>query len=271
MKTILLLTILSAISIAGSFEENNGYEDDNSAETVEATDDTTTNKKSLKHHRISFEFGFGNLTDDTDPDAPQWIKDYNGKLTSGQSLGVSWMGYWPKSGIGMGLCVSKYWASASMDNVGFIDRSSYPIDTIIGTMSDEISIIFFGMPLGLRKRGEKIEFSGDIRVGGLFYFDDYSFAGHTLSLSSPAFGFGGNLSLEYMLNKNVGLFVGLTGFSGSVKTLFVKNGGEQELPEPISLKRLDINLGLRIHFETESSENPYVDNPPVYFPPPFQR
>ncbi|MBL8026237.1 MAG: hypothetical protein JNL74_07490 [Fibrobacteres bacterium] len=255
MKTLLIVALLTCFAAAQNSEE---------------TESVDTENLPKRHNRLTFEFGFGNMKDDTKSDAQQWAKDYNEKLCNGKTLSASWMSYWPSSPFGMGLLVSKYWASASQNNLSITLQPSG--QTITGTMSDDISIIFLGIPLGLRSSSKEssIEISGDVRIGGLFYFDDFAFANVTTQLSSPTLGLGGSLSAELKVNKNFGIFAGVTGTYASVSSLYVKDGDKEELDEPLSLNRLDINLGIRIHFETDAnSSNNNYERP--YTPPPSFR
>jgi hypothetical protein len=265
-----IITFFAFVSLLSVQVVAQDYED-NEETSVDLSD--STNNRPKHHHRISLEFSFSSQKDETKSNAPQWYREYQEKLTSGQALGASWMVFWP-SNLGYGFCLSKYWANASQENMAYI-KTTYPYDTTIGMMEDKISTIFLGIAVGFRKelKKHKLEISGDARLGPFFYFDDYSFAGSTVELSSMlTVGYGGNLCIEYKVSDNFSFLGGLTGLIGSVKELTTKDGTPIDLPEPISLNRLDINLGIRIHFDVRVNDrrNQYIP-PTIWMPPPVYR
>ena len=100
------------------------------------------------------------------------------------------------------------------------------------------------------------------------YFDDMTALSETASLSSSNLGFGGSLGIDYLITENIGLGISFNGYFGSVNSLTVKDGDEVPLSEPISLNRLDINVGLKIHFKAEMPEMPQNYGTP-FMPPMF--
>jgi hypothetical protein len=243
---------------------------EDAADSITSEDSAAQAPKPRAHNRINAEYGFCYLTDDTKDNASQPVKDYNAKLTSGRCLTLSYNHYWPSKQIefGMGFLFSKYFSDATLENVGFIDTSRFPPETSVTNMTENISIYFFGMLLALHKTltSQRLDINGDLRLGFMPYYDDMQVFGQTVSMNSPTLGFGGSLGIDYLITDNIGVGVSFNGYFGSVSTLYVVDGTDISLKNPISLNRFDINIGLKIHFDADMPERPNYDGS-IWMPP----
>ncbi|MFH0922366.1 MAG: hypothetical protein V1913_18630 [Fibrobacterota bacterium] len=238
------ILLVAAYTAQAQFDEN------------ENTGGAATNATQPIHHRLAFEYGFSHLKNETPSDAPQPVVDFNDKLSSGNVLTATYCRYWPVANmhLGLGFVGSRYGAKATLQNLGLIfDTPSGP-DTIVGDYNETVTIYFLGLMFGLRKSLEeyRLDLHAGVRFGYMPLHDDLLFTSfNRTSLSGPSFGFSTVTGFEYMLNRYIGIALGISTYFGSISSLTSEDGSRVAFDKPKRLDRVDINIGLCFHFDTD--------------------
>ena len=198
----------------------------------------------LHQFRFSFEFGYSQMIDGDDDTLSEFYRDVNSSLRQASNFILSVSTYL-RNNIGLGLFYSRYSSDASLDVKAYalsLDR-----DTIRGAYRESFSVNYFGPALGIKsgpKRNHFI-FSADLRPGMVLFFDDVSYSTVMKNLSSPVFGLGATMGVEYLLGRGVGIGLSVNGLYATVSELTNAKGISSNVDRNIS--RVDLNAGIRYH------------------------
>jgi len=191
---------------------------------------------------LSVEYGYSQMINDDSDTLPKFYRDLNDQLRLASNFLLSVSAYL-RGNIGVGLFYSRYISHASLNAFAL----SIGQKTFSGPYMEIISVNYFGPVLGLKSSvwDKKLVFVADLRPGLVLFFDDIRFADVISNFSSPVFGLGGSMGLEYLLKSNFGIGVSLNGLYANISKLKDVSGNSRRIDKNIS--RIDINLGIRYH------------------------
>ena len=198
--------------------------------------------------RLSLEYGYSQMINDDADTLSQFFKDLNAQLRLASNFILSVSAYL-RGTYGAGLFYSRYISRASLNAYALSVGSK----TFSGPYTENLSVNYFGPVLGIKSnvgRGRFV-FVADIRPGLVLFFDDISYADVIDNLSSPVFGLGGSMAMEYLLKRNFGVGVSLNGLYASIRSLKDASGNIRDTERNIS--RIDLNLGIKFHLNRKSS------------------
>jgi hypothetical protein len=195
-----------------------------------------------KQFRLSVEYGYSRMINDYADTIPQGYKDVNAQLRLASNFLLSVSAYL-QSNIGIGLFYSRYISRASLNAFAL----SIGQKTFSGPYAEKLSVNYFGPVLGVKSSvwDKNLVFVADFRPGLVLFFDDISFADAINNFSSPVFGLGGSMGMEYLLKNNLGIGVSLNGLYASIRRLKDASGSSRRVERNIS--RVDLNLGIKFH------------------------
>lgn len=184
-----------------------------------------------------------------DADGNQLVEDYLNGLKWGLSYNFD-LHFYIEEEFGIGAKFARFQANNRLDNVALIDSAGNVIG--VGTISDNISILFIG-PSGTYRKRDPISgnaFIVNAFIGYMYYFNEgllifpFSMEGSTVGIGFDA---GYDIKIEN------GLFLGiqLSVYTGSLSSLDItdQNGSRtlnfEDPAEYIGLQRVELTIGLR--------------------------
>ena len=144
--------------------------------------------------RLSFEYGYSQMINDDADTLPQFFKDLNDQLRLASNFILSVSAYL-HGNVGIGLFYSRYISNASLNAYAL----SIGQKTFSGPYTENLSVNYFGPVLGIKSGvwHKNLVFVADLRPGLVLFFDDISYADVIDNFSSPVFGLGGSMGMEY--------------------------------------------------------------------------
>ncbi|OGJ85779.1 MAG: hypothetical protein A2268_13825 [Candidatus Raymondbacteria bacterium RifOxyA12_full_50_37] len=191
---------------------------------------------------VSFEYGYSQMIDDDADSLSPFYENLNDQLANASNFILSVSGY-IHGHIGIGLFYSRFISHAKVN----VYAVSIGQKTFSGPYTEKLSVNYFGPVFGIRSSvwNKYLVFAADLRPGLVLFFDDISYANVINNFSSPVFGIGGSLGMEYLLKNNFGIIANLNGLFATIRDVKDMNGRSRRAERNIS--RADINLGIRLH------------------------
>lgn len=163
-------------------------------------------------------------------------RDFNDDLKLGSNLAVA-LHHYGDNALGLGAFYSCFISSAELSPTWLNIEETYTAH-FLGVSMGKL------MPLS----GNRLQLFFDGRVGVVMFYDNIQVLGNSINMRGSTVGLGGGLGIEYLLNSSVGVGVSGNGYWASLDKLYVEDDDDVTFnDEPLSLNRLDINIGLRFY------------------------
>lgn len=196
---------------------------------------------------LSVSMGLGYMTAEVPDDLQKVFRDYYNNLKTGFSYHLDGAFYLNKF-IGVGLHYSHFRTSNSLNNVIFFRTR----DTIIGTLSDDITVNFFAPTANFKFGSTQNKFSAIARAGiGYASYLNQAQQGDPYKITGSTVGIHLAGNLEYNLTYDLALFVkaGIYSIFYTGYTVENKKTGNKETidfeDEPDNNSRIDLHIGIR--------------------------
>tara|TARA_B100000965_G_scaffold128589_1_gene107065 strand:+ start:262 stop:1248 length:987 start_codon:yes stop_codon:yes gene_type:complete len=182
------------------------------------------------------------------PDANTFQKEYIKKLKWGFTYNFD-VHFYINESIGVGVKHSKFTANNKLDDVVFVDSLGNPVG--VGTVSDDISIKFWGPSLSIRNTtNNKDYFITNIFIGYMSYHNSAQ-ALEPFTIDGSTLGLGFDFSYDIAIDNDLFLGLQLSGYFGSLSELELRDSNglhiiKIEDPEDYEgLHRIEFTIGLR--------------------------
>ncbi|OGS33337.1 MAG: hypothetical protein A2293_08670 [Elusimicrobia bacterium RIFOXYB2_FULL_49_7] len=201
-----------------------------------------TPQKSLKKVHLSLDYVYTPITHNSPDTLARLQKEPDDPWQSTPNFLLSVSAYL-HGNIGLGLFYSRYISHVSLDAyaVSIVQKN------FRGPYTEKLSVNYFGPVIGIKSSvwDKYLVFHADIRPGLVLFFDDISYSNVINNFSSPVFGLGGSLGMEYKLKNNYGISLDINGLYATIRSMKDGEGHIRIMERDIS--RADINLGFRYH------------------------
>lgn len=211
---------------------------------VNKNEDLLKGKELIQRFRIAADAGYGRFTAPTNPNNPDFLKDYYNDLKSGThfALGVN---YFTRKKWGFGLKYSLFKTANEFENIVLF----YPDGTYDqGLLRDDITVNYIGASILYRFLG-KNKVSGlyiEVSVGKTFYQNN-SVLVYNYNMKGNRMSFGYGIGYDFKVTSYLAIGVGYDMYVASLDRLVVNNKtyflSKPEDKENIS--RINLTCGLR--------------------------
>ncbi|HBS88766.1 MAG: hypothetical protein A2W91_04170 [Bacteroidetes bacterium GWF2_38_335] len=216
--------------------------------------DNTVKKTKQDYSKQSYKFSYYNgmsrLTNKIDETMDPLQQQYEKNLQTGNHFGLE-AGYFVKEGTGVGLSLCKLKTKNEMRNQLFENSDG---DTVIGSISDDVTILFVGPTIFNRiySKNRLTMYFIDLSLGYLKYSNNFKFL-YSYSATGNTLGFSTSFGVNFLTGEHFALSISSKIILGTLKELTISNGSIQQTysldrSDQINLARIDLSFGVNFYY-----------------------